>query len=174
MTLTAIKFIAKWKDAEGEQERANYVIYLNRCRSLWCVLSVIALTLENIRSHIPGSFRLIGKLERFLQEIDVPELLRAKSIVDEVLSIVFGRDLASVQDDDRSSSSRNAISRKMLARGEEEHCLFERLCFIYFYDRYLKAHDSDMRKGQCEEGFQRFDSGTKIEHTVPVNILKAA
>ena len=104
-------------------------------------------TLENVRSHIPGSFRLIRELVRFLEEMNEPEYEEAKWIVDEVLSIVNGLDLASIHED-LSFRSRKAISRKVRAGDEEEHRLFERDPFIYFYEDYLKAYDSDMRKGR--------------------------
>lgn len=104
-------------------------------------------SLENVRSHIPGSFRLIRELVRFLEEMNEPEYEEAKWIVDEVLSIVNGLKLASIQED-LSFRSRKAISRKVRAGDEEEHRLFERDPFIYFYEDYLKAYDSDMRKGR--------------------------
>ncbi len=107
-------------------------------------------TLENVRSHIPGSFRLIRELVRFLEEMNEPEYEEAKWIVDEVLSIVNGLDLASIHED-LSFRKRKAISRKVRAGDEEEHRLFERDPFIYFYEGYLKAYDSDMRKGSTNK-----------------------
>lgn len=104
-------------------------------------------TLENVRSHIPGSFRLIRELVRFLEEMNEPEYVDARWIVDEVLSIVNGLDLFSIHED-LSFRQRKAISRKVRAADEEEHRLFERDPFIYFYEDYLKAYDPAMRKGR--------------------------
>jgi hypothetical protein len=130
-------------------------------------------TLENVRSHIPGSFRLIRELVGFLEEMNEPQYEEAKWIVDEVLSIVNGLDLASIQDD-LSFRSRKAISRKVRAGDEEEYRLFERDPFIYFYEDYLKAYDSEFHKGHYEESVKRFDNGTKKEQSFQINILKAA
>lgn len=104
-------------------------------------------TLQNVRSHIPGSFRLIRELVRFLEEMNEPEYEEAKWIVDEVLSIVNGLDLASIHED-LSFRQRKAINRKVRAGDEEEHRLFERDPFIYFYEDYLKAYDAAMRKSR--------------------------
>src|SRR6185503_5403874 len=41
-----------------------------------------------------------------------------------------------------------AINRKVRAESEEEHRLFERDPFIYFYEDYLKAYDKDTRKAR--------------------------
>ena len=104
-------------------------------------------TLENVRSHIPGSFRLIRDLVRFLDELNEDEYQEARWVVDEVLSIVNGLELDSIHAD-LSFRQRKAISRKVRAGDEEEHRLFERDPFIYFYEDYLKAYDKDMRKGR--------------------------
>ena len=64
-----------------------------------------------------------------------------------MLSIVNGLDLAAIHDD-LSFRQRKAISRKVRAGDEEEHRLFERDPFIYFYEDFLKAYDPAMRKGR--------------------------
>ena len=107
----------------------------------------MAVTLDNAHLHIPGSFRLIRELVDFLGEFAKPEYDDARWIVDEILSIVTGLDLAAIHQD-LSFRSRKAISRKVRARDEEEHRLFERDPFIYFYEDYLKAYDSKMRKSR--------------------------
>ena len=68
-------------------------------------------------------------------------------IVDEILSIVNGLDLAAIHDD-LSFRQRKAISRKVRAKDADEHRLFERDPFIYFYEDFLKAYDPAMRKGR--------------------------
>ena len=95
-------------------------------------------TLENVRRFIPGSFTLIRELVRFLEEMNEDEYRDIRWVVDEVLSLVNGLDLAAIHGD-LSFRSRKAISRKVRAGDEEEHRLFERDPFIYFYEDFLKA-----------------------------------
>jgi predicted helicase len=68
-------------------------------------------------------------------------------VVEEILSIVNGLKLREIQED-LSFKHRKAISRKVRAKDEEEHRLFERDPFIYFYEDYLNAYDPAMRKGR--------------------------
>jgi hypothetical protein len=104
-------------------------------------------TLENVRNHIPGSFRLIRELVRFIEEMNEREYSDARWIVEEVLSIVNGLALAEIQED-LSFRQRRAINRNVRAGDEEEHRLFEKDPFIYFYEDFLKAYDPAMRKGR--------------------------
>jgi hypothetical protein len=105
------------------------------------------ITLRNARDYVPGSFRLIRELVDFLGELDKEEYRDVRWVVEEVLSIVNGLDLESIHQD-LSFRQRRAISRKVRAADEEEHRLFERDPFIYFYEDYLKAYDPAMRKGR--------------------------
>src|SRR5208282_59594 len=68
-------------------------------------------------------------------------------VVQEVLSIVNALNLTAILDD-LSFRQRKAINRNVRASDEEEHRLFERDPFIYFYEDYLKAYDPAMRKGR--------------------------
>jgi hypothetical protein len=104
-------------------------------------------TLHNARQFIPGSFRLIRELVDFLTELEKDEYREVRWVVEEVLSIVNGLDLAAIHDD-LSFRARKAINRKVRAADEEEHRLFERDPFIYFYEDYLKAYDAKMRKSR--------------------------
>ena len=83
----------------------------------------------------------------FLDELHEAEYGDIRWVVEEVLSIVNGLDLAAIHED-LSFRHRKAISRKVRAADEEEHRLFERDPFIYFYEDYLKAYDPAMRKGR--------------------------
>ena len=96
---------------------------------------------------MPGSFRLIRELVDFLSELEKDEYRDVRWVVEEVLSIVNGLDLPAIHED-LSFRQRKAISRKVRAADEEEHRLFERDPFIYFYEDYLKAYDPAMRKGR--------------------------
>ena len=104
-------------------------------------------TLSNARKFIPGSFRLIRELVEFIEQMDEPEYAEARWVVDEILSIVNGLDLASILED-LSFRARKAVSRKVRAGSEDEHRLFERDPFIYFYEDYLKHYDPAMRKSR--------------------------
>lgn len=107
----------------------------------------VEVTLDNVRRFIPGSFSLIRELVRFLEEMEEPEYRPSRWVVDEILSIVNGIDLASIHND-LSFRARKAISRKVKAGDEEEHRLFEKDPFIYFYEDFLKAYDPAMRKSR--------------------------
>lgn len=103
--------------------------------------------LDNVRRFIPGSFRLIRELVRFLEEMQETEYDEAKWVVDEILSIVNGLAIANIRED-LSFRQRKAISRKIRAGDEEEHRLFERDPFIYFYEDFLRAYDKETRKAR--------------------------
>ncbi len=105
------------------------------------------ITLHNAREFVPGSFRLIRELVDFLTELQKKEYRNVRWVVEEVLSIVNNLDLTAIHED-LSFRHRKAISRKVRASNEEEHRLFERDPFIYFYEDYLKAYDAAMRKGR--------------------------
>jgi len=106
-----------------------------------------AITLHNARQFVPGSFRLIRELVEFLAELAKDEYREVRWVVEEVLSIVNALDLPAIHED-LSFRQRRAISRRVRAADEEEHRLFERDPFIYFYEDYLKAYDPAMRKGR--------------------------
>ena len=106
-----------------------------------------AVTLHNAREYVPGSFRLIRELVDFLTELEKHEYRDVRWVVEEVLSIVNALNLSAILED-LSFRQRKAISRKVRASDEEEHRLFERDPFIYFYEDYLKAYDPATRKGR--------------------------
>lgn len=130
-------FLAKLNSAEPQNEE-------ERKRGIPVKREV---TLANAKSFIPASFQLIRELVNFLDELDKPEYVDIKWVVVEILSIVNGLDLASIHEN-LSFRQRKATSRKVRAKDEEEHRLFERDPFIYFYEDYLKAFDKDTRKGR--------------------------
>lgn len=105
------------------------------------------ITLHNAREHVPGSFRLIRELVDFLTELEKSEYRDVRWVVEEVLSIVNALNLSAIHED-LSFRNRKAISRKVRAGDEEEHRLFERDPFIYFYEDYLKAYDAATRKAR--------------------------
>ncbi|RXF75474.1 type ISP restriction/modification enzyme [Hansschlegelia zhihuaiae] len=102
-------------------------------------------TLDNVRQHIPGSFALIRELVRFLDEMNEKPYGDIRWVIEELLSIVNGVDLAAIHED-LSFRARKAVSRKVRAEDEEEHRLFERDPFIYFYEDFLKAFNPEERR----------------------------
>ncbi|MDQ6703771.1 MAG: N-6 DNA methylase [Pseudomonadota bacterium] len=105
------------------------------------------ITLANARQFVPGSFRLIRELVQFLDDLTAPEYAEIRWVVEEILSIVNGLDLRSIHED-LSFKHRKAISRKVRAQDEEEHRLFERDPFVYFYEDFLGKYDAKMKKAR--------------------------
>lgn len=128
--------------ADAFAQMLAYGLFLARLNS-----GVEPVTLHNAREHVPGSFRLIRELVDFLTELEKSEYRDVRWVVEEVLSIVNALDLPSIEED-LSFRRRKAISRKVRAGDEEEHRLFERDPFIYFYEDYLKAYDAATRKAR--------------------------
>lgn len=132
--------IADFADAFAQM--LSYGLFLARLNS-----KNDEITLHNAREYIPGSFRLIRELVDFLTELEKKEYRDVRWVVEEVLSIVNAIDLAAIQND-LSFRGRKAISRKVKAKDEDEHRLFERDPFIYFYEDFLKAYDAKTRKSR--------------------------
>ena len=106
------------------------------------------ITLANARQFVPGSFRLIRELVQFLYDLAAPEYAGIRWLVeDEILSMMNGLDLHAIHED-LSFKHRKAISRKVRAKDEEEHRLFERDPFIYFYEDFLGKYDAKMKKAR--------------------------
>jgi predicted helicase len=84
---------------------------------------------------------------QFLDDLDAPEYDETRWVVAEILSIVNALDLPAIHDD-LSFKRRKAMSRKMRAKDEEEHRLFERDPFIYFYENFLAKYDAKMKKSR--------------------------
>ena len=128
--------------ADAFAQMLAYGLFLARLNS-----DTKPVTLHNARQFVPGSFRLIRELVEFLGELEKDEYRDVRWVVEEVLSIVNGLNLPAIHED-LSFRQRKAVSRKVRAADEEEHRLFERDPFIYFYEDYLKAYDAAMRKGR--------------------------
>lgn len=128
--------------ADAFAQMLAYGLFLARLNS-----GAEPVTLHNAREYVPGSFRLIRELIDFLTELERNEYRDIRWVVEEVLSIVNGLDLPAIHED-LSFRQRKSVSCKVRAADEEEHRLFERDPFIYFYEDYLKAYDPKMRKGR--------------------------
>lgn len=134
--LTVVEF------ADAFAQMLAYGLFLARLNS-----GSREVTLANARELVPGSFRLIRELVQFLDDLHAPEYVEIRWVVEEILSIVNGLDLAAIQGD-LSFKHRKAISRKVRAKDAEEHRLFERDPFIYFYEDFLGKYDAKMKKSR--------------------------
>jgi hypothetical protein len=119
--------------ADAFAQMLAYGLFLARLNS-----TSAPVTLHNARDYVPGSFRLIRELVDFLSELEKDEYADVRWVVEEVLSIVNGVNLDAIHED-LSFRHRRAISSRVRAGSEEEHRLFERDPFIYFYEDYLRA-----------------------------------
>ncbi|MEZ5832596.1 MAG: type ISP restriction/modification enzyme [Dongiaceae bacterium] len=128
--------------ADAFAQMLAYGLFLARLNS-----NSHSITLNNAREYVPGSFRLIRELVDFLAELEKAEYRDVRWVVEEVLSIVNNLNLAAIHED-LSFRRRRAISRKVRAQDEEEHRLFERDPFIYFYEDYLHAYDKQTSKSR--------------------------
>ena len=128
--------------ADAFAQMLAYGLFLARLNS-----ASQAITLHNAREYVPGSFRLIRELVDFLTELEKEEYRDVRWVVEEVLSIVNSLDLPAIHED-LSFRQRKAISRKLRASDEDEHRLFERDPFIYFYEDYLRAYDRETSKSR--------------------------
>jgi hypothetical protein len=104
------------------------------------------ITLDNVESHVPASFELIRELVDFLKVLRQPEYASIRWVVEEILSLINGLDLAALQED--LSFDRRKVRRGVRARSEEEARLFERDPYIYFYEDFLKAYDAETRESR--------------------------
>lgn len=105
------------------------------------------ITLENARASVPGAFRLIRELVSFLDELEKDEYVEIRWVIEEVLLIVNELDIGRIHQD-LSFRGRKAFNRNIRARDEEEHRLFERDPFIYFYEDFLRAYDKATSKSR--------------------------
>lgn len=128
--------------ADAFAQMLAYGLFLARLNS-----DTETITLQNARQFVPGSFELIRELVDFLNELDKDDYRDVRWVVEEVLSIVNGLDLPAIRGD-LSFRQRKAITRKVRAGSEEEHRLFERDPFIYFYEDYLNAYDKETRESR--------------------------
>lgn len=104
------------------------------------------ITLNNAQQYVPQSFALIRELVDFLKDLDQPAYAEIKWVVEEIVSLVNGLDLAALHQD--LSFSNRKLRRGTRAHNEEEARLFERDPYIYFYEDFLKAYDASTRESR--------------------------
>ncbi|MBV9571035.1 MAG: N-6 DNA methylase [Alphaproteobacteria bacterium] len=105
------------------------------------------ITLQNAKANVPGPFRLIRELVSFLDELEKDQYVEIRWVIAEVLLIVNELDIGRIHQD-LSFRGRKALNRNIRARDEEEHRLFERDPFIYFYEDFLRAYDKATSKSR--------------------------
>jgi len=96
-------------------------------------------TLENAKSYIPQSFQLIKELVSFLDKLDNPDYSDTKWIIDETISLMNNLDLIEIK---KSLSYKNPQGFQNLEGWMETDP------YIYFYETFLAAYDSKLRKAK--------------------------
>jgi len=127
--------------ADAFAQMLSYGLFLARLNS-----GEASVTLHNAREHVPGSFRLIRELVDFLPVLTNPNYGDVRWVVEEILSIVNGMDIAAIHED--LSFRHRKVRRGVKARSEEEARLFERDPFVYFYEDYLSRYDPKLRESR--------------------------
>jgi len=95
-----------------------------------------ALSLHNAKQYIPSTFQLIQELVRFLDQLDNPEYIETKWIIDETISIMNNLDLFELK--------KSLTFSKKVKESEN----IETDPYIYFYETFLTAYDSQLRKSK--------------------------
>jgi len=127
--------------ADAFAQMLAYGLFLARLNS-----GETSVTLHNAREHVPGSFRLIRELVDFLPVLTNPNYGDIRWVVEEILSIVNGMDIAAIHED--LSFRHRKVRRGVRARSEDEARLFERDPFVYFYEDYLSRYDPNLRESR--------------------------
>jgi predicted helicase len=88
------------------------------------------INLENVGSYVPDNFELIKALVDFLKELENPEYIETKWIIEEILFIFNELDLDSIQ--------------KVLSFNQKD----KTDPYIYFYEEFLGEYDANLRKAK--------------------------
>ncbi len=93
-------------------------------------------TLNNVKDFIPTTFQLIHELVKYLDELKNEEYKETKWIIDETLSIMNNLELFELKS--------NLTFSKKIKDSEN----IETDAYIYFYETFLSAYDSKLRKSK--------------------------
>jgi len=93
-------------------------------------------SLENAKKYIPTSFQLIKELVGFLDELENNDYKETKWIIDETISIMNNLNLFEIK--------RQLSFSKKIKDNEN----IETDPYIYFYETFLSAYDSKLRKAK--------------------------
>ena len=94
------------------------------------------ISLTNVKEYIPKSFQLIRELVSFLDELDNDQYKETKWIIYETISIMNNIQLAELK--------RQLSFTKRIKDNDD----FEVDPYIYFYETFLTAYDSKLRKSK--------------------------
>lgn len=94
------------------------------------------ITLYNAKKFIPQSFELIRELVGFLDELDNPNYREITWVIEEVIAIMNTLDLAEI--------NKSLLFSKKVKDDED----IETDPYIYFYESFLAAYDSKLRKAK--------------------------
>jgi len=100
-------------------------------------------TLYTAKQYIPQSFELIRELVGFLDELDNEEYKDTRWIIEETISIMNNLDLAELK---KSLSFQLPESFKLSESSELSESYGDP--YIYFYETFLAAYDSKLRKAK--------------------------
>jgi hypothetical protein len=128
--------------ADAFAQTLSYGLFLSKLNA-----NGYSLNLTNAKQYIPKSFRLIQELVSFLAELEAASYGDVKWIIDEILSITNGMDVAAVKND-LSFKNRTKTIVTVRTVDEEEWRLFSRDPFIYFYEDFLSKYDPKLRKSR--------------------------
>jgi len=98
------------------------------------------ITIRDTKYYIPASFQLIKELLNFLDELEQPEYLETKWIIDETISIINNIEWVDLKQN-------LSFNRKKLSESSE---LSESYSdpYIYFYETFLATYDYNLRKSK--------------------------
>ncbi len=94
------------------------------------------ITLDNAKKFIPKSFELIRELVGFLEQLENKNYRETKWIIDEVISVMNHLDLPELK---------KTLTFSKKVKDSED---IETDPYIYFYETFLAAYDSDLRKSK--------------------------
>lgn len=117
--------------ADAFAQMLTYGLFLARLNA-----DTKTISLANAKEYIPKSFQLIRELVSFLDELDNEQYKETKWIIDETISIMNNIELAELK--------RQLSFTKRIKDSDN----FETDPYIYFYETFLTAYDSKLRKAK--------------------------
>ncbi|MCH9851966.1 MAG: N-6 DNA methylase [Alphaproteobacteria bacterium] len=105
------------------------------------------INLSNAKNYIANNFSLIQEMVSFLDELNKPEYLKTKWIIDEILAMMNRLNLAAITLE-LADTKKRTITKTDKEEDIEAKEFFARDPYIYFYEDFLKAWDSETRKAR--------------------------
>jgi predicted helicase len=95
------------------------------------------INLYNVRQFIPHSFELLRELVDFLSELDKPNYVETRWIIEEILTLLNHLELNEIQ----KSLSFNK-------KHTDNEVFYSKDPYIYFYEDFLASYDQNLRKAK--------------------------